>query len=319
MAGSGRVSRFRSNYFQQRIRSARNFKRNPKILPEARTNVSLSSFTRRSQILWGIFIVFFLSFFSYVIFSGKFTIKNVSVSGVNTIPEETVIEWLQDLSGTRTYFIFPGDHYFAVTKERVEKLLSSKTVYFKTVEDLNKKLPDSLDLVLAERTPLIVWKSGENSFLLDDEGFVLEKVPENFASATTTRETYLVVEEGTPGDIAAGNFYGREKIEFLSDVAHRWNNRLEYRINFVQIPKLSSSDVYVTTDLGFTAYLSSTGDISHQMETLTRILRQIIASDKIIDLAYIDVRLPVIAYYCFRGEPCGSLETDLENETENEE
>ncbi|MDP2933023.1 MAG: hypothetical protein Q8N81_02735, partial [bacterium] len=47
-----------------------------------------------------------------------------------------------------------------------------------------------------------------------------------------------------------------------------------------------------------------------QIKSLQLILDKEVTREKLKDLAYVDLRLSVTAYYCFKGEPCSSVPSE---------
>jgi len=92
-----------------------------------------------------------------------------------------------------------------------------------------------------------------------------------------------------------------------------WQASTRTEIVELKIPGRASSDVFVVSDQGWSVYFDLESPASRQILSLKLILDKEILPDRLPELAYVDLRLPTTAYYCFKNEPCAVLTTPGES------
>lgn len=107
-----------------------------------------------------IFIVFLIVLF---LLSPVFNIKNIEVTGNNKISSDTIKSLLQ---------IDDNTNIFRLSYKNISEMIK-KNAYIKSVK-VNKILPSTLRITVAERKPSFQLEFGSSYVLIDDEGYILE-------------------------------------------------------------------------------------------------------------------------------------------------
>lgn len=116
-------------------------------------------------------------------FSGKFTVREVRVVGVNVPSDEIVAA-----SG------LVGQNIFTVQSDNVVRRLSS--VREIAVRRVETDFPDTVTIYALMRTPLVAWRDGKALYELDPEGRIIRQV------ATTSLP--VVIGPATAGSLGPG-------------------------------------------------------------------------------------------------------------------
>ncbi len=151
-------------------------------------------------------LISILGFGIYWIFKNQyFQIKNYEVIGSNLVSQELILSAVAESKGKWIFFISPPS---------LEKSILETSNFIKSTY-IEKKLPDILKIHVEERNPVAVWRTVNGSYLIDDEGYVLdrslnedvtlEKVLQDIyiepeMEIVSEEETSFQVEEDTPDE-----------------------------------------------------------------------------------------------------------------------
>jgi len=99
--------------------------------------------------------------------SSAFVARTLSIEGATWTGDDVVRETLGAVEGTNLFTLH--------TSELEQRLVTLPAVRSAQV---SVTLPDALGIRLQEREPLLVWQTGEDRWLVDREGMVFAKLPE---------------------------------------------------------------------------------------------------------------------------------------------
>jgi POTRA domain, FtsQ-type len=99
--------------------------------------------------------------------SPAFAYVNTTVEGVEFTDEAAVRAALKDAEGANLF-----DLVTAPYAERIREIPTVRSV------DLSVRLPDTIAVRLRERTPILIWRIGERRYLVDAEGQLFTRLPE---------------------------------------------------------------------------------------------------------------------------------------------
>jgi hypothetical protein len=94
-----------------------------------------------------------------------FLVKKYEIVGNSNVPKETIASFAEELNGKWIFFTSCSD---------LEDKIYSSSNYIKSVY-VEKKLPDTINIHIEEREPLAVWRTVNGAYLIDKDGFILEK------------------------------------------------------------------------------------------------------------------------------------------------
>ena len=105
-----------------------------------------------------VFLVYFLK-------SDRFTVRNITVEGTGMLSAEEVI-----VSST----IYEGQQLFDFKSSALEDKIKSDIAYVKDVS-IKRVLPDGVRIIVKEREPSMLIKSGSEYYLVDSGGRIISK------------------------------------------------------------------------------------------------------------------------------------------------
>ena len=295
-------ARYKTKYFQARIRQARGFKRVPRLAPKAAARISFKPTSLASLVLRFLFFAIILAAGYFLVISDYFLVESVVVLGNIQVDETAVKEWILEERDSRYFFLVPKNHQLIISRSRLTKSLQAKSPYISTVSSIKRKWPNGLEVTLEERVPVAIWQSGGDYFYIDLESVIYEQLPASYATST---ENYFRIVDTTNTPRQTGDTLGiSSTLTFLNLVSKNWQTRLSTRLTHAQVTGKLAEDVSASSAQGWTVYFDLKSDVERQLKSLVLILNQEIPEDREGDLAYIDLRLPTAAYYCYLDEPC---------------
>jgi len=129
----GGTTRYRSRYFQSRIRQARGFKRTPKIAPRAKKRISLRPVSIPGLLLLTLVFGIFLTAGYFLVISDYFLVKSVGVSGNIQTNQEIVEDWILEEGTKKYFFIIPKNHQLVINRASLEEILKQNSPYISKI------------------------------------------------------------------------------------------------------------------------------------------------------------------------------------------
>jgi len=102
----------------------------------------------------------------YFLFSKKFNISILNITGCRNIDENFIKSRLERVIGKNIFFI---------RSSNLRNEIRGYSPYIKNVK-AEKHLPNIVDISIEERKPEIIWLNLSGSYLVDEEGFIVEVV-----------------------------------------------------------------------------------------------------------------------------------------------
>lgn len=238
--------------------------------------------------------------------SNVFLVKKAAVRSPG-LSAEQVSEVLKKLGQTRT-FLVPRNHILLLNEKSLLQALQSDFPEVRRVTGFRRIFPDKIEVAVEERQPRYVWQSGENYYFLDQDGIVFEKLPADQLAEVSQ----VLIADRTAASVKVGQDLGIGKslavIQELKILWPKFVTQTDYVI--FSLPGTLSPDILVKTRIGFEVYFDLNRRVKTQLNGLKLLLSQEIKPETYGGLSYIDLRLPTVAYYCYRDAPCA-----LENAT----
>lgn len=303
----GSTAKYRSRYFQSRIRKARGFRRIPKIAPKAKKRIRLRPVSVPGLLLRMLLVGTFLLAGYFVVISDYFLVKSVGVTGNIQTNQELVEKWILNEASKKYFFLIPKNHQLALNRKKLEQILKQNSPYISEILEMKRTWPNGLNIELKERIPVAIWQTDGNFFYIDSESYLYEQLPVGYA---TSSESYFVISDliNTPRKI--GDSLGiTEALEFLIQVSDYFDEKFSLKISGVQMSGKLAEEVSVKSSEGWTIFFDLNNEAERQLKSLNLILNQEIPANRRRDLVYIDLRLPTAAYYCYSGEPCAPVDS----------
>lgn len=143
---------------------------------------------RRRIIFWlkfSLWFVFILSGFLaliYILNQPQFQIKNIEISGTQTVPSERIISQTENILNSKRFFLIPTRNFlFTPFRKIAINVLSSDIHFYKTRVSLDGI--GTLRVIVEERTPKYLWCRDNNEqielecFFVDKRGFIFSRAP----------------------------------------------------------------------------------------------------------------------------------------------
>ena len=153
---------------------------------------------------------------------------------------------------------------------------------------IKRQWPNGLNIRIVERTPVLLWQTGDTTYWVDVDGIVV-----NQAAGTLTKLPLIVDRSNLP--VKAGDrVVGTRFVAFIRDLVDQMPKQGLSIAGFA-VPD-TTTEVYVTTVKGFIVKFDTTRPSSEGLVALTQVMGQL-TKDKKTPAEYIDLRVSGKAYY----------------------
>ncbi len=226
----------------------------------------------RSFVQVFVLAVLFTGLAVFLLGTPYFVVKNVTVEGADSVPEVEIKELLPK-----------GRNIFLVNSGQVEAKLRERYPEIKEIV-VYKGLPQTLKVVLAERQPVLVWQSGGQSYLVDDQGIAYQTTSGSSDLVLVVDPLNIQVKMGER--VAPVRF-----IDFLLKVTQKLKEEAHLNIASVQLRE-TNFDLDVVADQGFHIYFDTGRSPEKQVSALVKIL----AEKRDLVHEYVDLRVSGLAF-----------------------
>ncbi len=206
-----------------------------------------------------VILVFLVLFIIFAVLSQTvlFPIKNIAIGG-NSLYTAEQIKSAANLK--------EGDKLFSVLENPINKKLTEKLPYIKSVE-VKHRLPDSLELTVTETAAAYSFVSSGGYYLVDSEYKVLEAVSQ-------PKENTVIISYPTKVELTVGKYIaeGNREIELAQSVLS------ELKANEVEILSLEIMGydiIHLNIQDRFTVNLGSSDVISGKLAHLGSMIKEI--------------------------------------------
>jgi len=195
-------------------------------------------------------------------------------------------------------------------KKRIENILTDK---FKKIRTANaeKKFPDTISISIDERKALLVWCSGENCFLIDENGVAYNNA--DFNSPELAQNNLIKIDDTSAQNLAIGENVINSAYEQYALSIEDALRKTDFNVEGYYTPSRVAEEIDVRTKQGTEIYLSTQFSLESAVRTLSIVLEKEIPKDQREKLAYIDLRSENKAFYKFKGEEKEKTESEAQN------
>lgn len=264
------------------------------VLPERRV-------VRPSLVLflvpWGVFLftLVFVLFFSEetkitdIVFSGH---DHVSVTDLEHIVRG-------DMEG-KYFRVFSRNNFFFLPTKNIISDIENLSPEIRSVR-VERIFPRGLSVRIDERTPVIVWRSANGDFILNEDG-VARTHPSIDSVLGNPFTVILWDEEGretTSGDTVVDASLDMSLLEYMQKFESRFGKRIDPN---VRMTSRFSGELLFHVEGGFDMMIDSHQPIDETLGTLQAALDRGIPESDQERLARIDLRTANKVYYTVKGE-----------------
>ena len=244
----------------------------------------------RYRIFWLIFLflIVFISLNYFLFFSDFFQIKKINIDDLNQdeiiedreVAKEEIRELIDQETRNKVLF-FPEKNIFFISLIKTKEKILEKFPQIAQVT-INRKLPDSLNVLIKERECLVnVCFPEQNCFVLDEQGVVFEtrKNTENLVSITDQRSFDQIV--------LGQEIIKQDQLFKILEIDSNLKNNLNLLIKETII---SSEKLTIITDQDWQIYFDLKEDTDWQLIKLRVVLEEKIPEQERENLEYIELR-----------------------------
>jgi hypothetical protein len=269
-------------------------------------------------------IVLILGLGYFLLYSDRFEIKNIDVSGTRNIRADDIKSIAESQIAERRFLIFKQRNLFAFSKKELTEKINDKYV----LDDLriNKDLPGSLKIEIKEKISLVIWVSNNRYYNLDSNGIAISEIlnlnkskstknktqeetapepeffdikPLNSGELIDNREisSFPLIFDETNNEVVLGqSVISSDMISIILNLNKKIPEKINISVNSFKIPELGSREVKIVTNEKWEIYFDTNKDIEMQLNNLKLTLDEKIKGNRS-SLQYIDLRFGNRVYY----------------------
>lgn len=154
---------------------------------------------------------------------------------------------------------------------------------------VTRSWPHGLKLVVSERTPSLIWKTGDQAYLLDIDGTIISPI-----NPATTKLPVVVDSTNLPikvGEKAVSQHF----VEFCVGLVGSLSHASGISVTGLTVID-TTTEVTVTTNKGYVVKFDTTRSVEEGLEQLRRV-QSTLTSQNRTPTSYIDLRIAGKAYY----------------------
>ena len=204
--------------------------------------------------------------------------------------------------------------FLFISKKRSVDFLENN---FKKIRSatISKKFPDSISINIDERKAVLVWCSGENCFLIDENGTAYNVA--DFNSPEISQNHLLRINDMSLRDVSIGekviSSAYEQYIISIKDALKGINQKISESDDAYSTPSNVADEIDVRTDKDTQIYFSTEFSLDSAIHTLDVVLKKEISEDKLKSVEYIDLRSEGRVFYKFKSEDKQTETTETQN------
>lgn len=241
----------------------------------------------RNRFFWIALLIIVITgaVFYSLFFWEKFYVKNIDVTGEEKISEEEIRLLTEKYIENRILFLKTKSIFLVNLKKAEKEILSH---FFEIAEvKTESQLPDTINIIVKERSGLALWRQGERYFLLDNTGVIFEE------ASPETNLLKIINKQNT--NLSLGQkVIAKENLDRIIDINSKLIGDLKVLIEEISILPANRLNIY--TSGGWEIYFNLGENINWQLEKLNLVLNEEIPPEKRGELDYIDLRFSRIYY-----------------------
>ncbi|MFZ1720789.1 MAG: FtsQ-type POTRA domain-containing protein [Candidatus Moraniibacteriota bacterium] len=268
--------------------------REKRMKPERKT---VRSYLLVPFILWGLFL---LALSYLLFFSGETMIADIDFTGNERI-SSTDIENIMRTDMRGEYFgVFPKNNFFFVPRGKILSDIRDFSPHVKSVR-VERIFPNGLLVWIEERPIVIVWRSANEDFILDEEG-VTQSHP-NISSVLGSSTTIILYDEDgretKSGDAVIDASIDASIVEYRRKFESRFGRTLSPEVHL--LARFSGELVFHVED-GFDMMVDGHRPVDDTLSTLQATLDRGIPEMDQDHLSRVDLRTANKVYYTLDSE-----------------
>ncbi|KKQ89783.1 MAG: Cell division protein ftsQ [Berkelbacteria bacterium GW2011_GWA2_38_9] len=220
-----------------------------------------------------LFCVFGIVYF--LLFSNFFVVKKIDVLGQNLVHKDEILSFLPT---NENIFLYPVSEKIVEIQNKFPEIAEMRIL---------RGLPNSLNVVISEYQPMLVWERNGKLGLVNDQGIFFYSKSDIKPNIKTPRVVEMVQSDLKIGDKVATSTF----VKFVQNFSVEMQSIPGLTFDHVELGA-ASFDALVKTKENIDIYVASDDDLIRQISYLRDILAK--RRDKV--TKKIDVRIPRWAY-----------------------
>ncbi len=160
---------------------------------------------------------------------------------------------------------------------------------------VTRKLPDTIKIIVQEKTPVLLLLSSQHYYFVDQQGIAyeearLENLPGVILPVVKNTDSTAKLQLGTT--VVDPSF-----IDFIQQIQQQIPTITDAQVAEIRIPSLSAREVHFLLNNNWLLRFDSTRQTQGQLNILRQVLEQSITPEQKKTLQYIDLRIPNRVYY----------------------
>ncbi len=251
---------------------------------------------RRKKRIFLISLIFFIliGLIYFILYASLWRIKKISISGTQKTEIITEIRLAVQKNKSGLYFgLIPKDNILFFNVRTLEKKINDDIVLERL--EIKKKLFSSLEIMVKEKLPVLIWNEKNNYYYIDKAGVVM-----GARKFEELKFDLPFINYGTTTQIIVGRKIMTEMdIEFIQRLLVKFK-KIFKEIQIIQtvIDKKSKNIFYFYTNQGWYFILKLNSNVEVSINNLKRLLEQKI--DNVNNLEYVDLRIEDRIFYKLR-------------------
>lgn len=214
----------------------------------------------------------------FLFLSPAFAIQRIDVVGTVTPDVLSEIQQLQ------------GKNLLAYSSGNMDEKLRGAQSSIRTLE-ISKGLPNTLRIELVLRTPVLRWKSGDETYFIDANGEAFQR-GEGYVSPTDDRPVPEIVDTYAQPVVSGRPIIRKELVAFVETLDREFPSKFPVGVRNYEIGE-STLQLALVTEPGWKILLDTTRPVDAQLEATKQVFERF--HDQIRE--YVDLRVEGRAYF----------------------
>lgn len=243
--------------------------------------------------------IFFGVLVYILFFSPYLSVNSVRVHGTKDLDPNVILENVNSHISGKYLGLVANNNFILIRKDKIRSSLEER---FKKIESvgIKKIFPSGLEVEITERGFVLLFRSDDSLWLVDEKGMVFDSA--DFSSDNiNTGELITINDESAKAVAQEKDLLNADYINFVTGMRKELNQMMGMEIdNDVTISSLVSPDIRVRTKEGWEIYFSREIELKKEVDMLKVVLENMIDPQKRQGLEYVDLRIDNKVFYKFK-------------------
>ena len=249
-----------------------------------------------SRVIFYVLLVAFLGVTGYMLFfSNYLKIGQINIKGVEELDSAQIRSVVEESQQGKFLKTIPRDNFLLISSKNLQQKLLTEFKKIKTVSVI-KKFPDTLEINLQERKALLLLCSGEQCFLIDENGIAYSQA--DFDSPEIAQNHLIKITDNSGGKIEIGSqVMDQAYIQYVSSLKGQLQALGVEIVQEYWTPALVADEIDVRTVETTELYFSTQFPLERATKVLDLVLKKELAKLQLSDLGYLDLRTENKVFY----------------------